>query len=89
MIISVNEQYRIESDPYCWMVQEYKGIRRDTDKERWKTLAYCVEFENALVELSKRRIRLIDSVVPDEIIAAIKKIKREAIRALNLFKKAV
>ncbi len=89
MIIPVGEGYRIESDAYCWMVQQYKGIRRDTDKERWKTLAYCEEFENALVELSKRRIRLIDSVVPDEIIASIKEIKQEAIEALDLFKKAV
>jgi hypothetical protein len=48
-----------------------------------------VELENALVELSKRRIRLIDSVVPDEIIASIKEIKQEAIEALDLFKKAV
>jgi hypothetical protein len=32
------------------------------------------------VELSKRRIRLIDSVVPDEIIASIKEINREALR---------
>ncbi len=89
MIISVNKQYRIESDPHCWIVQESKGLRRDTDKQRWKTLAYCVEFEKALVELSKRRIRLIDSVVPDEIIASIKEIKQEAIEALDLFKKAV
>ncbi len=89
MIISVNKQYRIESDTYCWIVQEHKGTRKDTGKERWKTLAYCVEFENALVELSKRRIRLINSVVQDEIITSIKEIKQEAIEALDLFKKAV
>lgn len=84
MVIRVNEKYRIVSDPHCWIVQEYTG--QDTNgQERWKYLTYHTDLEAAMVSLFKRRVRLIDSSVPDEILAALKQIHEETREVLKKF----
>ena len=88
MIIPVNDKYRITSNPTCWQVEQYRGSKKDRG-EYWEPLSYHVDFKSALVSLAELRIRLIDSCVPDEIIAAIKKIRDEVISSSEVFKKLV
>lgn len=90
MIVIINDRYRIESEPHCWVVQECRGRRKDTGEKRWIPVGYYSRFENALEELSHRRIRLIENSVPaDEIVSMLKTIREEAISALDLFQKRV
>ena len=87
MVIKVNDKYRIESDPHCWMVQRFKGIRKDTGKEDWKPLTYHTSFGNALESLSEYRIRVIsDQATVDEVRATLRQIRDEALAALSLFR---
>jgi hypothetical protein len=88
MIIPVNKKYRITSDSRCWQVEGYRGKRKG-DVPRWEPISYHVEFKNALASLGEHRIRLIDSSVPDEIIAAIRQIKDEVISATECFRELV
>jgi hypothetical protein len=87
MIIPVNKKYRITSDSRCWQVEERRGKRKGAP--RWEPISYHVEFKNALTFLGEHRIRLIDSSVPDEIIAAIQQIKDEVISATECFRELV
>tara|TARA_B100000029_G_C17178852_1_gene816172 strand:+ start:120 stop:407 length:288 start_codon:yes stop_codon:yes gene_type:complete len=54
LIIPIDEQYRIATDPYQWMVQK-KRTRRN--KEDWQSQTYHSTFESAVRELGERMVR--------------------------------
>ena len=87
MVIRVNSDYRIASNATCWQIERYHGRRKD-GTARWEPLSYHVDFNSALVALAELRIRLIDTSVPDEIMAAIQAIKEEAFSTLDLFRES-
>ena len=58
MIIPIDEQYRIATDPYQWMVQK-KRTRRN--KEDWQSQTYHSTFESAVRELGERMVRTSDA----------------------------
>ena len=84
MIVSVNEEWRIGSDEHSWAVQRYRGIQKDRG-DVWESVTYHAAFETALMELSHRRIRLIDQSISEEIKAILQVIRDEAIAALRVF----
>ena len=88
MIIPVNKQWRITSNAHCYQVEQYEGKRND-GRERWQPVTFHSDFKGALSALAERRTRLIDSSVPNEIIAAIQKIRDEVISSADLFKNLV
>ncbi len=53
MIITINEDWRLASDPLQWAIQHRSGSGR---AERWNGVAYFRYFDHALVELARRRI---------------------------------
>ena len=54
MIISINEQYRITTDPYQWIVQKR---RTRNGGEAWESQTYHPSFESALQSLGERLVR--------------------------------
>jgi hypothetical protein len=85
MIIEVNKNYRITSNPTCWQVEKRKSDRKD-GTERWEPLTYHVDFKNALVSLVEYRIRTIeDNACVDEIKSTLKEIKAEVISSVEVF----
>ena len=86
MIIEINNNYRITSNPTCWQVEKRKSERKDRS-ERWEPLTYHVDFKSALVSLAEYRIRTIDnSEILDEIKSALKEIKAEVISSAEMFR---
>ena len=85
MIIEVNSEYRITSNPTCWQVEKRKSDRKD-GTERWEPLTYHVDFKNALVSLAEYQIRTIeDSATVDEINNTLMAIKGEVLSAAQVF----
>ena len=85
MIIEVNSEYRITSNPTCWQVEKRKSDRKD-GTERWEPLTYHVDFKSALVSLAEYRIRTIaDSAAVDEIKSTLKEIRTEVISSAEVF----
>ena len=78
MIIQINDKWRVRSDSRQWIVQSKK-------EKEWTNKGYYTNFLNALTALSEKRIRLIDSAVPNKILAAIEDIKRESSFAASTF----
>ncbi len=84
--IQVSDDYRIESDSHCWMVQVNKGIRKDTTEVYWKPITFHVDFESALTSLAQHQIRRIaDDATAEKIKRTLKVIKDEAREALRIF----
>ena len=84
MIIPVNKKWRITSNTHCWQVERLKGKQKD-GSDRWEPITYHVDFKGAITTLAERRIRLIDSSIPEEIRSAIREIRDEAIAAIKIF----
>ncbi len=56
MIITINPDWRLASDPLQWAIQHRSGSGR---AERWNGVAYFRYFDHALVELARRRIGIL------------------------------
>ena len=54
MIIPIDQQYRIATDPYQWIVQKK---RTRNGKEEWQSQTYHSTFESAVRELGERMVR--------------------------------
>ena len=75
MILPIDDQYRIKSDPYCWIVQQ-RNTRKRADKEvsEWQSLTYHGSFKHALGSLRERLVRVSPAVGFVEALEAVKKI---------------
>ena len=56
MIITINDDWRLASDPHQWAIQHRSG---SGEAERWNGLAYFRYLDHALVELARRRIGIL------------------------------
>ena len=58
-MIIINENYRIESDEYCYSLKERKVRKRGKNigDEVWDTLSYHLTVQAALISYRKRRIK--------------------------------
>ncbi len=55
MIIQINPDWRIRSDPYNWIIE---ARRKGGTKERWDALGYYGDLDGAVLGLVQRRIRV-------------------------------
>ena len=58
MIVPINEQYRITTDPYQWIVQK-KRTRKDQDD--WESVTYHPTFPSAVQSLGELMVRRSDA----------------------------
>ena len=55
MIICINPDWRIRSDPYNWIIETR---RKGGVKERWNAVGYYGNLDRAVLGLVQRRIRV-------------------------------
>ena len=55
-VIPINDQYRITSDRYQWMIQEKRN--RTGKAEEWEPKSYFPTLEGAVKELGEQMVRL-------------------------------
>ena len=58
MIVPINEQYRIATDPYQWIVQKKRSRK---GKEDWEPQTYHTSFQSALESLGEFMVRQSDA----------------------------
>ncbi len=57
MIIRINSDWRIRSDPYNWIIEKR---RKGGAKERWNAMGYYGDLDGAVLGLVQRRIRVME-----------------------------
>ncbi len=57
MIITINPDWRLASDPLQWAIQKRWASEKD---ERWNGVAYFRDLDRALVELARRRVGILE-----------------------------
>ena len=55
MIIHINSDWRIRSDPYNWIIETR---RKGGARERWNAVAYYGNLDRAVLGLVQRQIRV-------------------------------
>jgi len=66
MIIPINEQYRITTDPYQWIVQKKRSRK---GKEDWEPQTYHTSFQSALQSLGEFMVRQSDAATLTDALA--------------------
>ena len=80
MIIPIDQQYRIATDPYQWIVQKK---RTRNSKEEWQSQTYHPTLESARMELLERMVRASDAQTPVDALADLEKITTTLSQALT------
>ncbi len=57
MIIRINPDWRIASDPAQWIVQKRRTVK---GHDRWENISYHADLDNAVLRLAQKRIWLMD-----------------------------
>lgn len=57
MIININPDWRIRSDPYNWIIEKR---RKGGAKERWNAMGYYGDLDGAVLGLVQRRIHVME-----------------------------
>ena len=70
MIIQIDEQYRVTTDPYQWIVQKKRSRK---GKEDWESQTYHPSFESALQTLGERLVRESDAETLVDALADVEK----------------
>ncbi len=60
MIITINKDWRVASDPLQWILQ------RRTRSGRWTNVGYFGGLERAVLQAARRRVRLLRGTFPSE-----------------------
>ena len=81
MIIPVNEQYRIATDPYQWMVE--RSRTRNGNKE-WEPKLFYPTFKAALKGLGELMVRLSDAQTLVDAIGDVEKVSTTLSQALTI-----
>ena len=81
MINPVNEQFRIATDPYQWMVE--KARTRNGNKE-WEAKLFYPTFESALKGLRELLVRLSDAQTLVDAIRDVEKVSTTLSQALTI-----
>ena len=87
MIITLNEDWRLASDPLQWVLQK---SYQSKGEERWRALAFFGNLDRAIVELSRRRILILDGTYHPEALKplsdALRSLRDDTRAALATFK---
>lgn len=85
MIIRINPDWRIASDPLQWIVQKRRTVN---GQDRWEGVSYHAGLDNAVLRLAQKRIWLMDGDYgPDALPAlchALDSLQSEIITAISL-----
>ncbi len=65
MIITINDDWRLASDPLQWILQKRY---RSKGEDRWRALAFFGDLDRAIVELSRRRILILAGTFHPEVL---------------------
>ena len=65
MIITINEDWRLASDPLQWVLQKRYQSKGE---ERWRALAFFGDLDRAICELSRRRILILPGTYRPEVL---------------------
>ena len=66
MIIEINTEWRIRSDPYNWIIETR---RKGGARERWNAVAYYGDLDRAMLGLVQRQIRVMEGAYKAEALA--------------------
>ncbi len=66
MIIQINPDWRIRSDPYNWIIE---ARRKGGAGERWNAAGYYGDLDRAVLGLVQRRIRVMEGTYHAEALA--------------------
>ena len=85
MIIPIDENFRISSDQYQWIIQERKVAEtgKNAGKERWVNVSYWGTVQGAVKGLSELMIRLHDSESLTDALEYIEKLSTKLTQALT------
>ena len=56
MIIRINQDWRIASDPLQWIVQKRRTVK---GQDKWDSLAFFGKLDGAVLHLARRRMRML------------------------------
>ncbi len=83
MIIHINPDWRIRSDPLNWIIEKR---RKGGAKERWNAMGYYGDLDGAVLGLAQRRLRVMEGTYHAEAVAplcrALAGLEREISQAL-------
>ena len=79
MIVPINEQYRITSDPFQWIIQKK---RTRNGREDWTSQTFHLSFSSALQSLGERMVRESNASTLSEVLADVKTITTTLSQAL-------
>ncbi len=86
MIITINPDWRLASDPLQWVLQKRYQSKGE---ERWRALAFFGDLDRAIVELSRRRILILAGTYHPEALAplsdALRSVRDDVYAALATF----
>jgi hypothetical protein len=84
MIIHLNPEWRIKSDPQQWIVQQG---RTANCKQKWDSLSFHHSLDGAVLWVAQRRVRLLEGVYgPDalpHLCQTLDSLKSEILSAIN------
>ena len=80
MIIPINQQYRIATDPYQWIVQKK---RSRNGKEDWESQTYHSSIQSALQSLGEFMVRQSDAVTLADALTEVESITTTLSQALT------
>ncbi len=66
MIIEINPDWHIRSDPYNWIIE---ARRKGGATERWNAMGYYGDLDGAVLGLVQRRIRVMEGTYHVEALA--------------------
>ena len=81
MIIPINQQYRITTDPYQWIIQTK---RTKYGKEEWRAETYHPTFESALQSLGELLVRQSNAETLADALEAVKTVTTQLSQALTI-----
>ena len=81
MIIRINEQYRVTTDPYQWIIQTK---RTKYGKEEWRAETYHPTFESALQSLGELLVRQSNAETLADALDAVKTVTTQLSQALTI-----
>jgi len=81
MIIQIDEQYRVTTDPYQWIIQKK---RTRNGREDWTSQTFHPSFSSALENLGERMVRESNASTLSEALADVKTITTTLSQALKV-----
>ena len=85
MIIPIDENFRISSDKYQWIIQERKVTEtgKNAGQERWANVSYWGTVQGAVKGLGELMVRLHDSDTLTDALEYIEKLTSKLSQALT------